>query len=256
MIPLKDDNPTHIKPVVSIGLIAACVLAFLWQVMLPGAEAQRMIMGLGAIPAVLFQIRNLPPEIAVFPASLDFLAAVTYMFLHGGWWHLLSNMLYLWVFGDNVEDAMGHRRFLAFYLLCGIAAVLVHGALDPASITPTVGASGAISGVLGAYVLLYPRAKVLVAFGFFILRVPAWTVLGLWFLMQILNVAGGGESNVAWWAHIGGFAAGMVLILAFKYRHVGLFGAGHLSQTAPLPVVGSEQSERTPRSGDERLRKR
>ncbi len=235
MLPLKDDNPTHITPIATYALIGACVLAFLWQLSLTGHEAARISYALGAIPVVVFQTANLPAEIAVLPRSLDFLTLFTSLFLHGGWGHLLGNMLYLWIFGDNVEDAMGHGRFVVFYLICGAVAALVHAAVEPGSPMPTVGASGAISGVLGAYILLYPRAKVLVwAFAFFVFRIPAVFVLGLWFLMQILNLAGAGESNVAWWAHVGGFATGMILILVFKDRHVGLFGTGHLDQTAPV----------------------
>ena len=235
MLPLKDDNPTHIQPVVSVALIVATALVFLWQVTLPGNEARRAIVALGAIPVVVLQRANLPDEIAMLPPAFDVLTLVTSVFLHGGWGHLLGNMLYLWIFGDNVEDAMGHRRFLAFYLICGVVAALIHTVADPFSTTPTVGASGAISGVLGAYVLLYPRAKVLVWPGilFFTFRLPAAVVLGFWFLMQVLNLAGGGASNVAWWAHIGGMVAGAALIPLFKDRHIGLFGAGHLDQTAP-----------------------
>ena len=260
MIPLKDDNPTYSKPVVTLALIGSCVVVFLWQITLSNYEAERAILALGAIPAVVFQHGNLPPEIAILPPALDILTLLTSMFLHGGWGHLFGNMLFLWIFGDNVEDAMGHARFLLFYVLCGLAAILAHVAVDPASIVPTVGASGAISGVLGAYLLLYPRAKVLVwAFAFFIFRVPASVVLVFWFLMQILNLAGGGEASVAWWAHIAGFVAGMLLILPFKNRHVGLFGAGHLDQTAAPALapcgpekVRSEKSRRIPPSDDGR----
>ena len=235
MLPLKDDNPTHIQPMVTWALMAASVLAFLWQVSLPEDEAGRAVVALGAIPAVVFQRVALPDHIAMLPPALELLTVVTSMFLHGGWAHLLGNMLYLWIFGDNVEDAMGHGRFVVFYLICGIVAVLVNAVPDPSSTIPTVGASGAISGVLGAYVLLYPRARVLVWPGilWFTFRLPAWLVLGFWFGMQVLNLAGGGAGNVAWWAHIGGMVCGAALIPFFKYRHVGLFGAGHLSQTAP-----------------------
>ena len=150
MLPLKDDNPKYIKPVVTTCLIAICVLAFLWQLSLTDQEGQRAIYALGAIPAVIFQHVNLVEDITILPPALEALTLVTSMFLHGGWAHLLGNMLYLWIFGDNVEDAMGHGRFVAFYLICGIAAVLINAAPDTSSTTPLVGASGAISGVLGA----------------------------------------------------------------------------------------------------------
>jgi membrane associated rhomboid family serine protease len=144
--------------------------------------------------------------------------------------HLIGNMLYLWIFGNNIEDAMGHWRFLLFYLLCGAAAALAQVLQDPASEIPMIGASGAIAGVLGAYLLLYPRARVLVLvfLGFFVttLRLPALLVLGLWFVLQFLNAAAAGETGggVAWWAHIGGFVAGLGLILVFRDRRVALFG--------------------------------
>jgi len=236
MLPLKDDNPTYIKPMVTWALMAACVLVFVWQVSLPEMEGRRVIVALGAIPAALFQRVALPDHIAMLPPALELMTLVTSMFLHGGWGHLLGNMLYLWIFGDNVEDAMCHGRFVIFYLVCGIVAVLVNAVPDPSSTIPTVGASGAISGVLGAYVILYPRANVLVWSGilWFTFRLPAWMVLGVWFLMQIFNLTGGGASNVAWWAHIGGLVCGAALIPFFKSRHVGLFGDGHLSQTAPV----------------------
>ena len=239
MLPLRDDNPTHITPYVTFALIGACVLVFLWQFSLSGAEGARAIFALGAIPAVVFQHAYLSPDLAILPSDLDFLTLISSQFLHGGWMHLLGNMLFLWIFGNNVEDAMGHLRFVFFYLICGTVAALIHAAMDTTSTVPTVGASGAISGVLGAYLLLYPRAKVLVwAFAFFVFRLPAFVVLGFWIVMQVLNFGGGGDENVAWMAHIGGFATGMVLVLAFKYRHVGLFGSGHLAQTArPVPVA-------------------
>jgi membrane associated rhomboid family serine protease len=146
------------------------------------------------------------------------------MFMHGGWMHLIGNMLYLWIFGDNVEDSMGHARFLVFYLLCGIAAVLAQALPDPSSIVPMVGASGAISGVLGAYLLLYPLARVLVVIplGFILqtMRIPAGIVLLLWFGLQLLSNAmqSAGQGGVAFRAHIGGFVAGMILIPLFKQR--------------------------------------
>ncbi|HHQ42008.1 MAG TPA: rhomboid family intramembrane serine protease [Chromatiales bacterium] len=225
MIPLHDDNPTTLRPVVTVALIAACVAAFLWQLSLGQDGYRRAVYSLGFIPAVFFGERVLAPELAVVPPALTL---VTSMFLHGGLWHLLGNMLYLWIFGNNVEDAMGHARFVAFYLLCGIAAALGQGILDPGSTIPMIGASGAISGVLGAYLLLYPHARVLVLIplGFFsqLVRVPAVLVLGLWFLIQIVSslAADPSRGGVAWFAHIGGFLAGMALIPFFKRRDVPL----------------------------------
>ncbi len=225
MIPLHDDNPTTLRPVVTVALIAACVAAFLWQVSLGQDGYRRAVYSLGFIPAVFFGERVLAPELAVVPPALTLL---TSMFLHGGLWHLLGNMLYLWIFGNNVEDAMGHARFVAFYLLCGVAAALGQGILDPGSTIPMIGASGAISGVLGAYLLLYPHARVLVLIplGFLsqLVRVPAVLVLGLWFLIQIVSslAADPSRGGVAWFAHIGGFLAGMALIPFFKRRDVPL----------------------------------
>ncbi len=154
------------------------------------------------------------------PATMS---VVTSMFLHGGWMHLISNMLYLWIFGDNVEDSMGHFRFVVFYLLCGVAAVFAQALPNPTSEIPMIGASGAISGVLGAYILLFPHARVLVAIpiGFYIhtMRMPAAAVLGIWFVMQLISslAASGSGGGVAFRAHLGGFFAGMILIPLFKY---------------------------------------
>ncbi len=227
MIPLKDDNPTEIKPIVTIGFIVVCVLVFFHQVSLQGKLGEIFVYQYGAIPAVVFGYADLPVEImAVSPyASL-----MTSMFLHGGWMHLIGNMMYLWIFGNNIEDVMGHVKFIMFYALCGIIAALSHAAIDSESAIPMVGASGAISGVLGAYLLLYPHARVLVLipFGFFtqMIYVPAGIVLGLWFLMQLFSggmIARNQGGGVAFFAHIGGFVAGMVLIPLFKHSHVRLF---------------------------------
>ena len=232
MLPLKDNNPTHITPYVTYALIAANVLVFLIMLMLPDDLEGRTKFSLGAIPAVIFQIKAIAAQDAILPSSVDFLSILSSQFLHAGWWHLIGNMLYLWVFGNNIEDAMGHVRFLIFYLLCGTGAALINAGMDPNSVIPTIGASGAISGVLGAYLLLYPRARVMVFAFYMLLPLPAFLVLGMWIFMQVANLGGGGASNIAWWAHIGGFAVGMVLVMLFKYRHVKILGTGHLSQTA------------------------
>jgi len=224
LIPLRDDNPTQLTPVVSYAIIAACVLVFLWQISL-GANQQAAVYSLGLIPTVLLQGASLPPELTTVPP----LATVfTSMFLHGGWLHLIGNMLYLWIFADNIEDAMGHGRFVVFYLLCGIAAALAQALPAPGSGIPMIGASGAISGVLGAYLLLHPRAHVmvLIPLGFFsqVTRLPALLVLALWFGLQLISELGASEgAGVAFRAHIGGFVAGMALIPFFKYRRVKLF---------------------------------
>ncbi|HEX7113848.1 MAG TPA: rhomboid family intramembrane serine protease [Steroidobacter sp.] len=221
MIPLRDDNPATIRPLVTLTLIITCVLVFLWQVSLGPERGQQVIYSLGLIPAVLFDLKELPAELALVPASMTIL---TSMFMHGGWMHLIGNMLYLWIFGDNVEDSMGHGRFLVFYLLCGLAAALAQAVPEPDSIIPMVGASGAISGVLGAYLLLYPHARVLVAipFGFMLhtTRIPAGIVLLLWFGLQLLSnmMAQPGQGGVAFRAHIGGFIAGMLLVPLFKQK--------------------------------------
>ena len=220
MIPLRDDNPSSIAPVVTIGLIVACVLMFLWELSF-GARGQRVIYALGVVPASLLGRGDLPADLAWVP---PWATVFTSMFMHGGWMHLIGNMLYLWIFGDNVEDSMGHGRFVVFYLLCGIAAVLAQALPDPNSTVPMVGASGAISGVLGAYLLLYPHARVLVAIplGFILqtMRIPAGIVLLLWFGLQLLSnaMAQAGQGGVAFRAHIGGFIAGMILIPIFKQR--------------------------------------
>ena len=228
MIPLHDDNPTEITPYVTIGIIVLCVLVFLWELSL-GQQLERAVYALGVIPATLVGGKMLAPELAMLP---PWMTVFTSMFLHGGWMHLIGNMLYLWIFGNNVEDAMGHVRFVVFYLLCGIAAVMAQALPDPSSTVPMIGASGAISGVLGAYLLLYPHARVLVAipFGFFIhtVRIPAGWVLVFWFVMQLISsaAAGGQQGGVAFGAHIGGFIAGMVLIPFFRRKGVPLFTPG------------------------------
>ncbi len=225
LIPLRDDNPTRSTPVVSYGIIGACVLVYLWQATLGPSAGQAAVYALGLVPAVLLQGASLPPEIALIPPTAT---VFTSMFLHGGWLHLIGNMLYLWIFADNIEDSMGHGRFIVFYLLCGIAAALAQALPAPGSEIPMVGASGAISGVLGAYLILHPRAHVLVLvpLGFFsqITRLPAVLVLGLWFLLQLISEIGAPQgAGVAFRAHIGGFMAGMALIPFFKYRGVRLF---------------------------------
>ena len=226
MFPLHDDNPTRIVPVMTIAFIVMCVLVFVWQISL-GRYFEQAIYSLGAIPSVIFGIKILPAELDVVPA---WATVFTSMFMHGSWMHLIGNMLYLWIFGNNVEDAMGHVRFVIFYLLCGFTAFLAQSLPDPQSTFPMVGASGAISGVLGAYLMLYPHARILVVIplGIFLYptRLPAGWVLAFWFLLQILSSALAGnqqQGGVAFGAHIGGFVTGLVLIPFFKHKSHPLF---------------------------------
>jgi membrane associated rhomboid family serine protease len=225
VIPLRDDNPSFRPQIVTVTFIVMCVLVWLWQLSFGAEGGQRIVYALGVVPASLLGQQQLPPELSVVA---PWMTMFTSMFMHGGWMHLIGNMLYLWIFGDNVEDSMGHGRFAVFYLLCGVAAVLAQALPDPSSTIPMVGASGAISGVLGAYLLLYPHARVLVAIplGFLLhtMRIPAGLVLVLWFGLQLLSsaMAQPGQGGVAFRAHIGGFVAGMILIPLFKQRQVRL----------------------------------
>jgi membrane associated rhomboid family serine protease len=228
VIPLKDETPAARRPFVTLSLIGACVAVYLGQIAVGAAAGQRAIVALGAIPAVLLTDARLPSDLEWVPRYATLLTA---MFLHGGWLHLLGNMLYLWIYGDNVEDGMGHARFLAFYLACGVAAVAAQALSDPHSAYPIIGASGAISGVLGAYLMLFPRAKVLtlvlLPFFFTTLRLPAMLLLLLWFAAQLvgdLAAPSSGGASVALRAHIGGFLAGMLLVPAFKRADIPLFG--------------------------------
>jgi len=233
VLPLHDDNPTTIRPYVTVGLMIANVLVYVWQhLLLSPAAGERVVYALGVIPAVLVGRESLPAELALVPVPATLL---TSMFLHGGFLHLAGNMLFLWVFGNNVEDAMGHGRFVVFYVLCGLAAVIAQVLPNPGSIVPMVGASGAISGVLGGYLVLFPRARVLLGLplGFIIIgigRFPAIWVLAAWFVMQLvmgglaaLQPPGESQGGVAFGAHIGGFIAGCVLVAIFKRRNVPLW---------------------------------
>jgi membrane associated rhomboid family serine protease len=206
MIPISDDNPSRRWPVASWSIIAACVLVYIWQL---GASDEE-ILALAFTPEDLFG----PLQGGSF---LLWTTVLTSMFLHGGLLHLAGNMLYLWIFGNNVEDAQGHGRFLLFYLVCGIAAALAQAVINPHSTVPMVGASGAISGVLAAYVLTFPRARitVIIPLGilFYPVKISAFFVVGFWFVIQLVQAAmtDPNEPGVAWWAHVGGFAAGLAL---------------------------------------------
>ncbi len=213
MIPLKDDVPVQSVPVLTIGLIAANVVAFLWQI---DFGLERSVLVGGAIPYEILTFRDVGPPYLVPPPF----TVITSMFLHGGLLHIAGNMLFLWIFGNNVEDALGRSRFLVFYLLSGIAAAAAQmgaAAMSGEAGIPMVGASGAIAGVLAAYLSLFPYARVLTLVPiFFFIRlfyIPAWFFIGLWFLVQILSgFLGGGGSGVAFFAHIGGFVAGFALV--------------------------------------------
>jgi len=217
MIPLKDENPTRTKPVVTVGLIAANVAAFIYMLSLGPAGAERLINVAGIIPYEITHMSDVGEQ-ALVPLPLTM---VTGMFLHGGLLHLAGNMLYLWVFGNNVEDAVGHVRFIGFYLLCGWVASLIHILSVPDSSLPMIGASGAVAGVLGAYAVLFPKARILslvfILFFVRIVSVPAIVLLGVWFLLQLASIGRGGP--VAWLAHVGGFVAGAALILPFTERY-------------------------------------
>jgi membrane associated rhomboid family serine protease len=221
LFPFRDDNPTRITPVVTIALIAMNVLVFLYQFSLPEGAHQRFIYSFGMIPAAVLGGAQLPPELAAIPS---WATVFTSMFMHGGIMHIVGNMLFLWVFGNNVEDAMGHPRFLVFYLVCGVAAALTQGFSDTSSEIPMIGASGAVSGVLGAYLVLHPKAHVhsLLFLGIFVrvITLPALAVLGLWFVLQLVSaaMAPAGGGGVAFLAHIGGFIAGAALVLPFRNR--------------------------------------
>ena len=242
VLPLYDDNPVGHSAVATWLIIGLCIAVFFWQISLPADLDQAAALSFGMVPAVLFGGASLDPELAVVPpwASL-----ITSMFLHGGWLHILGNMLFLWIFGDNVEDAMGRPRFVLFYLLCGMVAALTQAFVFPASRLPMVGASGAIAGVLAAYLVLFPRANVRVLLVLFIfvrlINVPAAIVLGIWFTTQIIS-AGSAESasgGVAVWAHLGGFLCGLALLPLFKRRDIPLFGAGRTRAFATtVPRIG------------------
>jgi len=218
LIPLRDANPTRRVPYVTYGLIAACLLAFAWELLVASggdAALEELLATYGTVPERV--TADLEARAYLTPATLGILTGI---FLHGGWLHLLGNMLFLWIFGNNIEDRFGHLAYLAFYLAGGIAASLAQVAIDPASPVPLIGASGAIAAVLGAYFVFFPGARItsLVFLGFFyqLLNVPAIVVLGYWFFLQLIDgVASLGaehaQGGVAFFAHIGGFVVGMLV---------------------------------------------
>ena len=230
MFPYKDDNPTILKPIVTLGIIALNVLAW---ILVQGAGRPEAVAAsvcqLGLIPGeVLGTVATgtavpLGPGMSCVIETPHYATVLTSMFMHGGWLHLIGNMWFLWLFGNNIEDAMGHIRFVFFYLICGTAAAAAQVLTDSHGLVPMVGASGAISGVMGAYLVRYPRVRVhtLLVLGFFVTRVtlPAYVMLGYWFVLQLLLGTAGTLSKVhggvAFWAHVGGFVAGLVLIKVF-----------------------------------------
>jgi membrane associated rhomboid family serine protease len=223
MFPLKDNIPAKNFPTVNIGLIVINVVFFIYQVSY-GQHVDQLIMALGFIPA-----RFMVQQAENFLDPTRFLPVFSSMFLHGNLFHLISNMWMLWIFGDNVEDCMGHGRYLVFFLLCGIASVAAQTISSPGSMIPMIGASGAISGVLGAYFLTYPQARVLtlvpIVFFIYLIELPAYFFLGFWFVMQFiqgslhsLNSTTTGTGGIAFWAHVGGFVAGVLLLGLFRQK--------------------------------------
>jgi membrane associated rhomboid family serine protease len=227
MIPISDDNPTRLAPIMTVAIIGLCVVVYVWELSL-GRYMDVAVAVLGFTPVALLGHR-MAVHGFVSPQPIE--TIFTSMFVHGGLLHLGGNMLYLWIFGNNVEDAMGHIRFVIFYLASGIAAALTFAYMDPASSIPMVGASGAISGVLAAYMLLFPRARVTVIVPLIIIFYPiamsAFWVVCLWFLLQLVNAWLSGHElsgGVAWWAHVGGFLAGLIMTPFLKSLDFPLFG--------------------------------
>jgi len=235
-VPLYDDNPTTRDPIVTYLLIGLCVGAFLWQL---GQNESAVLYTYGMVPARLFGLWQ-PRALQGLPA---WVTLVTSMFLHGGWFHLIGNMLFLWIFGNNIEDVLGHWRFLFFYLCCGVVAALVQAFLTYGSHVPMVGASGAIAGVLGAYLLLYPLANIHVFVWmviFFIVNLPAWMLLGLWFAMQLWSglSRAPGTPGVAFWAHVGGFVSGIILVTLLRPRGLALMQPPRSRPFSTVPPRG------------------
>jgi membrane associated rhomboid family serine protease len=216
MIPLKDDIPRATFPFITIAIILINIIVFVYQLSIGDWGERLFIVRAGAIPYEISHLRDLhPPNLVPIPFTI-----FTALFIHGGIAHLAGNMIYLWIFGDNIEDKLGHLRFLLFYLIAGMIATLAHVLLAPASHTPMIGASGAIAGILGAYLILFPRATVSTLIFLFIfidiVKIPALVFLVLWFAFQLMSSGHGG--NIAWYAHIGGFIAGVILIKLFMRR--------------------------------------
>jgi membrane associated rhomboid family serine protease len=218
MFPYKDDNPSNTFPVVTITIIVLNIVVFILQ-MLSGTDGRQIVYAYGAIPHSIVTMESTQP---IHPTFTLF----TSMFMHGGLFHIFGNMLYLWIFGNNIEDRLGHIRFILFYLFCGIAAAVSHALITPLSTVPMIGASGAISGVLGAYLLLFPYARIhtVIFFGFFVqtIKVPALIVIGFWAIIQVVSGLTAqviqNQGGVAWFAHVGGFIAGLFTIKLWQPR--------------------------------------
>ena len=223
MFPIRDDQPRYSTPYVNIFLIALNILVYLFQASLDPQSYELFARQFGVVPSHLAAFLAGSPR---YPLGAIVIPFFTSMFLHAGWMHVLGNMWFLYIFGDNVEDHLGHFQYLIFYVLCGLLAMATQVAVYPKSNLPTVGASGAIAGVLGAYFILYPRSRVLTWFFVFVLYLPAWIVLGEWFVLQFaagaatLSMAPRGHDvgGVAVWAHVGGFVAGLVMVKLFPER--------------------------------------
>jgi membrane associated rhomboid family serine protease len=230
---------------VTVGLIAVNLLVFLVTATGGEATAQAAVLGLGYIPSVVFDIAELPPQFVLIPETATY---VSYAFLHADFWHIAGNMLFLWVFGDNVEDAMGHIKFFFFYLICAAAGALFHGMMAPESQAPLIGASGAVAGVVAAYLLLHPRVKVwILAFGRIPLRIPAWIALIAWIGFQVFMFLAAGDAEVSWAAHIGGIVAGALLVLVFRRRGVPLLDREIVEPRAVETVTPDMRPEPSPR---------
>ena len=244
-IPLHDANSLkHIRlQYVTFALIVVNVAAFAMTRLSGAGFEQAAVIGLGYIPSTVFDIAERPDEWVLVPDDLTY---ITYAFLHGDIWHLGGNMLFLWVFGDNVEDALGHFRFLVFYLACAVAGAFAHGLVAPDSQAPLIGASGAIAGVVAAYLMLHPRVKIWVlALGRIPLRLPASIVLALWIAFQVFMMVVGGDDEISWAAHLGGIAAGAVLVLFMRRRGVPLFDREIVTPQA-AEVAADEPRETAP----------
>lgn len=223
-LPLKDDNPLKFIwfQFATVTLIVINVAVFIWQQSMGEEGLVMAAQTAGITPLSLFGGASLPAELGNLPSEVTL---ITYMFLHGDWWHLGGNMLFLWVFGDNIEDAMGSIRFTLFYLLTGVAAGLAHVYMNPGSDAPLIGASGAIAGIIGAYLVLYPRVRMWsLAFMRLPLKLPAFVVIAAWVATQIFFVYFEVQDGTAWWAHIGGFVSGVLLVVIFKRSDQPLFG--------------------------------
>jgi membrane associated rhomboid family serine protease len=223
MIPLKDDNPTINKPIIRNYILVTCIIVFIFQIISPSYQSGEIFFSYGLIPSVLLGTEQLPQDLYVIPATATIF---TSMFMHGGFMHLIGNMLYLWIFADNIEDDLGRTKFIIFYLLSGIGAAMAQVFADVNSQVPMIGASGAIGGILGAYLINYPNSRVLVLIplGFFsqIIKIKALYVLGFWFVLQFINssLSSGAAGGVAYAAHIGGFITGIILILFFNKKKI------------------------------------